>query len=439
MSNIPEEIQEAIESRPTNQIQQKIDALLNSLTAPLMADTDLTPASGRLASAVIIPDTAVRHDRVAQNGVLQFPLHTTNLSTHEIGVGQVHVSENFLQVSPSEVGIAQVSTFQAGLPQASTSQIRIPQVSTTQVSLSQFSPYEAGIAQINTSKGVTEKDRAQVGMTQVGTSQFSISQVSTPQAGITQIGTTQVGTTQVSPSQVGMTQVSPTQIGKNQTNPGKISFTSGVAPQQFFGSDLHNSYSQSVYDINTSVIALWNSLLKPQAPLDINLVVKDLPTGQLAEAQITHFDSQGRPNSGTLLIDTDANGLGWFIDPTPFEHSEYNQTLSDSAFQASTNSAAFGRYDLYTALLHEMGHLAGFIEGYEGFDRHIQTLNGSRLFVGSDFTAALVDDHLDPKVYPHDLFSSTLTPSVRKLPSALDVQLLNAIRSEDGEIGRTQH
>lgn len=78
-------------------------------------------------------------------------------------------------------------------------------------------------------------------------------------------------------------------------------------------------------------MALWQDLLQLQTPFDINLVVKDLPQGQLAEAQITKFDAQGHPNSGTLLIDDDANGLGWFLDPTPFENGEFNQSLSDSA------------------------------------------------------------------------------------------------------------
>jgi hypothetical protein len=47
--------------------------------------------------------------------------------------------------------------------------------------------------------------------------------------------------------------------------------------------------------------------LQTQIPFNLNLAIQDLPTGQLAEAQITSFDPSGRPNGGTLLIDTDAN------------------------------------------------------------------------------------------------------------------------------------
>ncbi|NEQ43018.1 MAG: hypothetical protein F6K00_05440 [Leptolyngbya sp. SIOISBB] len=55
----------------------------------------------------------------------------------------------------------------------------------------------------------------------------------------------------------------------------------------------------------------------------ITLDIRDLPTGQLAEAQLTRFDANGQPIAGTILIDDDANGTGWFIDPTPWESSEF--------------------------------------------------------------------------------------------------------------------
>jgi hypothetical protein len=80
---------------------------------------------------------------------------------------------------------------------------------------------------------------------------------------------------------------------------------------------------------------------------NINFSFTDLPTGQLAEAQITDYDSLGRLNGGTLLIDTDANGVGWFIDQTPFDNSEFTTSLTDTAFRATTGDA-FGKYDLLT-------------------------------------------------------------------------------------------
>ncbi len=63
--------------------------------------------------------------------------------------------------------------------------------------------------------------------------------------------------------------------------------------------------------------------------LELEIVVQNLSKVQLAEATIAGFDSAGKPNSGTILIDHDANGLssngdvGWFIDETPLDNSEF--------------------------------------------------------------------------------------------------------------------
>src|SRR5204863_1885720 len=83
-----------------------------------------------------------------------------------------------------------------------------------------------------------------------------------------------------------------------------------------------------------------------------------------------------------------------------------------------------------TVLLHEMGHILGFSSDNPGFVAHVGTINGSQLFVGPGFTAALSPDgeHLDATAYPNDLMNTTLAPSVRKLPSALDGLIIRAVR-----------
>ena len=47
------------------------------------------------------------------------------------------------------------------------------------------------------------------------------------------------------------------------------------------------------------------------------------------------------------------------------------------------------------------------------------------------FSARLQPDgeHLSNVAYPDDLMDDTLAPSVRKLPSALDVEIVNALRT----------
>jgi hypothetical protein len=56
-------------------------------------------------------------------------------------------------------------------------------------------------------------------------------------------------------------------------------------------------------------------------------------------------------SSGRVLLDEDAAGLGWFVDPTPSSDEEFGP--------AGSGGEAEGRMDLLTVVLHEMGHLAG--------------------------------------------------------------------------------
>jgi hypothetical protein len=60
----------------------------------------------------------------------------------------------------------------------------------------------------------------------------------------------------------------------------------------------------------------------------------------------------GLASPGVILIDRDAVGYGWFVDPTPGDDSEFAP--------GAVNSPARGRMDLLSVLDHEMGHELGF-------------------------------------------------------------------------------
>ncbi|MEA5553208.1 hypothetical protein VB713_19905, partial [Anabaena cylindrica UHCC 0172] len=95
-----------------------------------------------------------------------------------------------------------------------------------------------------------------------------------------------------------------------QLNPREISFPSSISAQQLFNLydfSFHTSSSTSTNTINSTAKTLWSTLFDPTNPFNLTLQITDLPTGQLAEAQITNYDQYGRPNSGTILIDNDAN------------------------------------------------------------------------------------------------------------------------------------
>ncbi|MBW4557767.1 MAG: PKD domain-containing protein [Trichormus sp. ATA11-4-KO1] len=219
----------------------------------------------------------------------------------------------------------------------------------------------------------------------------------------------------------------------NQLNPSKIALSISIPSQQLLSSYFpsHELTSNFFSNLKYSVNNIWGDLLTSETPtLNISFQITNLPTGQLAEAQLTQFDPQGRPNGGTILIDHDANGYSWFIDPTPLDNSEFTTSLTDTTYRATTGDA-FGKYDLLTTILHETGHLLGIISGNPGFDRYIQTINSTKTFIGDNFTATLTPDgsHLDSQVHPYDLMNNTLSPGLRKLPSWLNLQMINAIRN----------
>lgn len=78
---------------------------------------------------------------------------------------------------------------------------------------------------------------------------------------------------------------------------------------------------------------------------------------QIALLRSTSYDvavlpgrTLGQVTPQGVLIDWNAAGYGWFVDPTP---------LDDSEFSGNRNSPAASRVDLLTVTMHEMGHVLG--------------------------------------------------------------------------------
>ncbi len=81
---------------------------------------------------------------------------------------------------------------------------------------------------------------------------------------------------------------------------------------------------------------------------DFNVQITDLPDRLL-----------GLVSENSIQIDINAAGHGWFVDETPGDDREFVRRLDDGALQATPNSLAYGRIDLLTVVLHELGHVMG--------------------------------------------------------------------------------
>ncbi len=81
---------------------------------------------------------------------------------------------------------------------------------------------------------------------------------------------------------------------------------------------------------------------------------------QLAGISVTITDLPGKVLARTagrsIVLDHDAAGNGWFVDPTPWDHGEF--AGSEGAVHVA-HGVASDRIDLLTTLTHEFGHLLG--------------------------------------------------------------------------------
>lgn len=102
-------------------------------------------------------------------------------------------------------------------------------------------------------------------------------------------------------------------------------------------------------------------------------------------------NTAGTGLAAQITLDTDAAGHGWYVDATPLSNTDdYLPTSDPTVWQAKPGSAAEGKMDMLSVLLHEYGHALGLEHSGNG----------------SDFMA------------------ESLQPGQRKLPSAAKLSLM---------------
>jgi len=146
--------------------------------------------------------------------------------------------------------------------------------------------------------------------------------------------------------------------------------------------------------IIAQAIAEWDGVLGVNGSLgSVTFQVEDLPGDLLGLASAA---------SGTVSIDVDGAGYGWFIDATPAMHEEFAFNAASGQYEALAGTAADGM-DLYTLVLHELGHILGLGD-------------------------------LDPSVVPNDLMTGTQPVGIRQLPNASHAALVNGAGTADDTI-----
>ena len=99
---------------------------------------------------------------------------------------------------------------------------------------------------------------------------------------------------------------------------------------------------EEILALTAAAQQLWAGTLDLAQLAGVSFAIADLSGSRLARTDM----SGGGP---LITIDADAAGAGWFVDSTPWEHSEFE----------SAGGPAAAWLDLLTVLVHELGHLLG--------------------------------------------------------------------------------
>ncbi len=141
-------------------------------------------------------------------------------------------------------------------------------------------------------------------------------------------------------------------------------------------------YQSPVIDTATLAATLSSSVGSLFGTTGITLNFADLPAGAL-----------GQTTGNAITLDTTAAGNNWYIDPTPSDNSEYLPTSNPNEWVAKAGSAAAGKMDMLSVLLHEYGHALG------------------------------IDHNPDA----HDYMGTTLTAGIRCLPTPDELALMGQL------------
>ena len=99
----------------------------------------------------------------------------------------------------------------------------------------------------------------------------------------------------------------------------------------------------------------------------------------------------GEGSTASITLDTTAAGHGWYVDATPQDNTDdYLPTSNPNVWQAKAGSAAAGKMDMLSVLLHEYGHALGLEHSADARDFMATTLQpGERRMPSSEELALM--------------------------------------------------
>lgn len=258
LSNVAPSIQDIIENKSQQEILNWTNT--NDPTTSFLADTTTEVSSLNIIST----NTTVGRNSFIKDTVSTIT-QTEFSSARKIGIGEV---------APIEASFNKI-----GVLKNSPSKIDIVKTNLSERSPSKISPRHITIFKIT--------------FIYTGADKFSTAQVTFVKPTGIEVGVGEVGLMVNNSFVDSIPPVSTSAIPASL-----ISFSPSVLSNQFFS--IHDSTPQIINDLNTIATNIWSDLLNPETPLNITFQVTNLPNGQLAEAQITSFDTSRMPNAGTI-------------------------------------------------------------------------------------------------------------------------------------------